>query len=102
MPIEGCGKYLFLRARSRNAEKRAQIRTAFEDFTQASIYKNSDHAGTPENFRASVTGGASGGGGSNFNGSYTATGSCVLAPEGSSSVTVNKGAVRGKTTPQVH
>jgi len=60
------------------------------DDNQASIYKNSDHAGTPENFKTSVTGGARGGGGSNFTGSYSATGSCVLTPEGSSSLTVNK------------
>jgi hypothetical protein len=60
------------------------------DDNQASIYKNSDHAGTPENFKASVTGGATGGGGSNFTGSYSATGSCVLTPDGSSSLTVNK------------
>jgi len=32
-------------------------------------YMNSDHAGTPENFKAFVTGGATGGGGSNFTGS---------------------------------
>jgi hypothetical protein len=60
------------------------------DDNQASIYKNSDHAGTPENFKTSVIGGARGGGGSNFTGSYSATGSCVLTPEGSSSLTVNK------------
>ena len=30
---------------------------------------NSDHAGTPENFKAFVTGGATGGGGSNYTGS---------------------------------
>jgi hypothetical protein len=43
------------------------------DDNQASVYKNSDHAGTPENFRSSVTGGARGGGGSNFTGSLSAT-----------------------------
>jgi len=32
-------------------------------------YANSDHAGTPENFKAFVTGGATGGGGSNYTGS---------------------------------
>jgi hypothetical protein len=36
-------------------------------------YANSDHAGTPENFKDGVTGGARGGGGSNFTGSYTGT-----------------------------
>jgi hypothetical protein len=35
---------------------------------------NSDHAGTPEAFRQNVLGGARGGGGSNFTGSYSATG----------------------------
>jgi len=43
------------------------------DDNMASIYKNSDHAGTPENFTAFVTGGARGGGGSDFTGSYSAT-----------------------------
>jgi hypothetical protein len=38
-------------------------------------YHNSDHAGTPENFKSFVTGGARGGGGSNFTGSYSATAS---------------------------
>jgi len=47
------------------------------DDNQASSYKNSDHAGTPEYFRAYVVGGARGGGGSNFTGSYSATGSSV-------------------------
>lgn len=37
-------------------------------------YANSDHAGTPESFKSFVTGGARGGGGSNFTGSYSATG----------------------------
>jgi hypothetical protein len=43
------------------------------DDNQVSQYQNSDHAGTPEAFKASVTGGATGGGGSNFTGSYSAT-----------------------------
>lgn len=34
---------------------------------------NSDHAGTPEAFKAFVTGGARGGGGSNFTGSWSGT-----------------------------
>lgn len=37
------------------------------------VYNNSDHAGTPENFKAYVTGGARGGGGSNYTGSYSGT-----------------------------
>jgi subtilase family serine protease/prenyltransferase beta subunit len=40
-------------------------------------YPNSDHAGTPENFKTSVTGGATGGGGSNWTGSYSGTASVV-------------------------
>jgi hypothetical protein len=47
------------------------------DDNQASSYKNADHAGTPEYFRAYVVGGARGGGGSNFTGSYSGTGSSV-------------------------
>jgi hypothetical protein len=46
------------------------------DDNSASQYHNSDHAGTPENFKSFVTGGARGGGGSNFTGSYSATKSC--------------------------
>jgi hypothetical protein len=45
------------------------------DDNQASQYKNSDHAGTPENFKSFVTGGARGGGGSNYTGSLSATAS---------------------------
>jgi SdrD B-like domain len=40
-------------------------------------YNNSDHAGTPEAFKSFVIGGARGGGGSNFTGSYSATGSVM-------------------------
>ena len=40
-------------------------------------YPNSDHAGTPENFKSYVTGGAGGGGGSNYTGSYSGTASVV-------------------------
>lgn len=60
------------------------------DDNQASIYKNSDHAGTAENFKTFVLGGARGGGGSNFTGSYSGTGSCALVPDGSSSLTISK------------
>jgi hypothetical protein len=34
-------------------------------------YRNSDHAGTPENFKEFVIGGARGGGGSNWTGSWS-------------------------------
>jgi hypothetical protein len=47
------------------------------DSNTLSIYANSDHAGTPEAFKASVVGGARGGGGSNFTGSYSGTGSAT-------------------------
>ena len=52
------------------------------DDNMASVYKNSDHAGTPENFKTHVTGGARGGGGSNFTGSYSPTGdsTCQCTP----------------------
>src|SRR5262245_52793175 len=43
------------------------------------LYPNSHHAGTPESFAPFVVGGARGGGGSNFTGSYSATGS--VTPE---------------------
>ena len=47
------------------------------DDNSASLYKNSDHAGTPEAYKSFVTGGARGGGGSNYTGSYSATTSIV-------------------------
>lgn len=43
------------------------------DDNHVSQYQNSDHAGTPENDTPYVIGGATGGGGSNFTGSYSAT-----------------------------
>jgi hypothetical protein len=45
-----------------------------DDPNQSAI-RNSDHAGTPELNRPFVTGGAMGGGGSNFTGSYSGTAS---------------------------
>jgi hypothetical protein len=51
-----------------------------------SSYQNSDHAGTPENFKAFVLGGATGGGGSNFTGSYSGTASVVPAVQGNTSL----------------
>jgi hypothetical protein len=47
------------------------------DNPKASAYQNSDNAGTPENDTNFVTGGARGGGGSNFTGSWSADGSCT-------------------------
>jgi hypothetical protein len=49
------------------------------DSNQLSSYANSDHAGTPEAYRSYVTGGVRGGGGSNFTGSYSATGHATAA-----------------------
>src|SRR5262249_55626091 len=49
------------------------------DANTGSIYLNSDHAGTPENFKPFVIGGARGGGGSNFTGSYSATASETIS-----------------------
>jgi hypothetical protein len=43
------------------------------DDNKASQYKNADHAGTPENYKPFVTGGARGGGGTNYTGGYTGT-----------------------------
>lgn len=43
------------------------------DGSAVNPYANSHHAGTPENFTSFVFGGARGGGGSNFTGSYSAT-----------------------------
>lgn len=45
--------------------------------TATTQYPNSDHAGTPERFKGFVIGGARGGGGSNFTGSYSGTKSVV-------------------------
>jgi hypothetical protein len=49
-------------------------------------YLSSDHAGTPENFKTFVVGGATGGGGSNFTGSYSGTASVVPAVGGNASI----------------
>ena len=50
------------------------------DDNRGSQYQNSDHAGTPESFKQFVTGGARGGGGSNYTGSYSGTASCPVGP----------------------
>jgi hypothetical protein len=47
------------------------------DDPKGSAYLNSHHAGTPENYTEFVIGGARGGGGSNFTGSYSATKSVI-------------------------
>jgi hypothetical protein len=61
----------------------AAVYSSFDDLTlvgvkpvddnKASVYKNSDHAGTPESVRQFLVSGARGGGGSNFTGSYSGT-----------------------------
>src|SRR5882724_11248744 len=44
-----------------------------DDKTLDPLYQNSDHAGTPENFKQFVVGGGTGGGGANYTGSLSAT-----------------------------
>jgi hypothetical protein len=46
--------------------------------TGACLYNNSDHAGTPETVKGAVVGGARGGGGSNFTGSWSGTATAML------------------------
>jgi len=48
--------------------------------SNACLYNNSDHAGTPENKKQFLTGGAAGGGGSNYTGSWSGTASVKLCP----------------------
>lgn len=52
------------------------------DDSKASAYKNSDHAGTPENFKSKVIGGTTGGGASNYTGSYSGTAKVGPCPRG--------------------
>jgi uncharacterized repeat protein (TIGR01451 family) len=52
-------------------------------------YPDSDHAGTPESDRPFVTGGARGGGGSNFTGSYSGT-AAVVPCQGATQLTMQK------------
>jgi hypothetical protein len=61
-------------------------------------FNNGDHAGTPENkkIQQSVIGGARGGGGSNFTGSWSGTQNvapCFTAPGGASSSSMQSGAM---------
>jgi hypothetical protein len=67
------------------------------DDTKASQYKNSDHAGTPENFKSGTTGGATGGGASNYTGSYSGTGSVGPCPTGASASASTKPAATPST-----
>ena len=68
----------------------AAVYTSFDDYntigvkpvhsTSLDAYNNGDQAGTPENEKASVIGGARGGGGSNWTGSWSATVAASAAP----------------------
>jgi hypothetical protein len=57
------------------------------DSNQGTAYNNSDHAGTPENFKPFVTGGAMGGGGSNYTGGLS--GDLVVVPAPSATGPLN-------------
>ncbi len=46
---------------------------ATDDNQHDCTYHNSDHAGTPEQYKSSVVGGARGGGGSNYTGGLSGT-----------------------------
>ena len=48
--------------------------------TNACLYNNSDHAGTPENKKSFLVGGAAGGGGSNYTGSWSSTSGLKICP----------------------
>jgi len=50
------------------------------DATSGSAYQNPDHAGTPENYKSYVIGGARGGGGLNWTGSYS-SGTASVTPQ---------------------
>jgi len=54
------------------------------DSNSLSAYTNSDHAGTPEAFKAFVLGGARGGGGSNYTGGYSGTATVIPVVDNSS------------------
>lgn len=56
------------------------------DDNSGSAYHNSDHAGTPEAFKGYVTGGAKGGGGSNYTGGYSGTDSTSPSSDSSQPV----------------
>jgi hypothetical protein len=53
---------------------------AVDDNQDDCVTQNSDHAGTPELYKSFVIGGARGGGGSNYTGSYSGTGSVGPCP----------------------
>jgi hypothetical protein len=68
-----------------------------------SQYKNSDHAGTPENYKSYVIGGATGGGGSNYTGGYSGTASVTLntnTPMLAAPLTTNGGSSQAILTAQ--
>ena len=64
-----------------------QLGVKATDDTHFPPYQNADHAGTPENYKSFVTGGARGGGGSNYTGSLSGTanvqcGAAMACPAG--------------------
>jgi hypothetical protein len=75
-------------------ESALQIKTV--DDNHVDTYKNSDHAGTPENFKSDVTGGARGGGGSNWTGSLSGTAS--IKPEVAPPPSQGTGMISGAVT----
>jgi hypothetical protein len=67
------------------------------DGSKQNPYPNADHAGTPENLKPYVTGGATGGGGSNWTGGYSGTASVSVAvtPPGPQELYVVQGGTFG-------
>lgn len=71
----GAAVYTKFPATNLHPKLNAQIGVKPVDDTKLSTYQTSDHAGTPENYTAYLTQGGTGGGGSNFTGSYSGTSS---------------------------
>ena len=89
-PVTWTGKFESNEAISVNWQWAAAVYTAFNsNYADLGVKAtddnhfppfNSDHAGTPENYKQYVTGGARGGGGSNYTGSYSGTATVTPAP----------------------
>ncbi|HEV3436463.1 MAG TPA: carboxypeptidase-like regulatory domain-containing protein, partial [Gemmata sp.] len=74
------------------SEAAIQVKTVAD--SHVDTYRNSDPAGTPENFKSYLTGGATGGGWSNWTGSSSGTASLqpevqTAPPTGTASITGN-------------
>jgi hypothetical protein len=67
------GVYSAFPATNLHASANSKIGVKPVDSNSLSAYKNSDHAGTPENWKSYHTQGARGGGGANYTGSYSET-----------------------------